>query len=354
MSSCPRPTFIYPDYGQSSPCNHYAHRDFGEAVNAEFVGVSPPSIMPAGHQTIGGKILQQMHLPQLAEQPIILEYSEVLYTAPKIKRQYPNQPLILLASHHKILGANIHIQPGGISKAVRNLHRRLECRTESALLRYCDGIIAVSDFLADYFRIRYPNKIIRAVAPHLNENLHCQLLECDPDLNSNHAVFVGVARDHKGVNQLVESWPRVRERHPNAKLSIIGKNHPVEFEKISGVNLEGFVKNLTDEFSTASLYIHPARIDPFAVSVTEAMAAGIPAIVTDTTGAKKAVEQVECANVVPSSSVEISDAILNYFDQPLEKRKIMSDKSREIASNLTKDTQTKKFREAYKSVINFR
>jgi glycosyltransferase involved in cell wall biosynthesis len=44
--------------------------------------------------------------------------------------------------------------------------------------------------------------------------------------------------------------------------------------------------------SECSVYLHPARSEPFGLSVVQAMAAGLLPIVTDMTGAKDLVKQV--------------------------------------------------------------
>ena len=55
----------------------------------------------------------------------------------------------------------------------------------------------------------------------------------------------------------------------------------------------GRCSDLAPVFATASVYLHPGRGDAFPLSVLEAMAAGLVPIVSEWTGAKEVVEQVD-------------------------------------------------------------
>ncbi|POG55522.1 hypothetical protein AUR65_008920 [Haloferax marisrubri] len=231
-------------------------------------------------------------------------------------------------------------------------YRRIECNLESFLANYCDGMIAVSQLVSDYLRIKYPNMPVSHVAPHIDENLTSELSKTRPQLEAKKATFVGFGRDHKGVDILVNNWPKVREIHPSAELSIVGQKHPSSYEQVPGVKVKGYVDDLVDELNEASLYVHPARIDPFAVSVTEAMAAGLPAIVTETTGAKEAVKQVNSDFVVQPIGAKIVEEVNRYFELEVNERTTFSNQSRTIANCYSKESQCNAFFDAYNEIIS--
>ena len=59
--------------------------------------------------------------------------------------------------------------------------------------------------------------------------------------------------------------------------------------------------------SRCSVYIHPARLEAFGASVVEAMATGLIPIVTEMTGAKDLVKQVDPSLIVPVNVDAISE-----------------------------------------------
>lgn len=68
-------------------------------------------------------------------------------------------------------------------------------------------------------------------------------------------------------------------------------------------------------YRTADLYVHPALLEPFGNVVVEAMAAGLPLVVTDGTGAANCVEKARCGLVVPRGNVqEMASAIQQMLE----------------------------------------
>jgi glycosyltransferase involved in cell wall biosynthesis len=68
-------------------------------------------------------------------------------------------------------------------------------------------------------------------------------------------------------------------------------------------------------YRTADLYVHPALLEPFGNVVVEAMAAGLPLVVTDGTGAADCVEKARCGLVVPRGNVqEMASAIQQMLE----------------------------------------
>jgi glycosyltransferase involved in cell wall biosynthesis len=77
----------------------------------------------------------------------------------------------------------------------------------------------------------------------------------------------------------------------------------------------------------ASLYLHLARGEAWGVAILEAMAAGLPAIVSEWTGAAEAVEQVWPEGVVPLSVEKATEAVVRYFSLTETEKRALSEKS---------------------------
>lgn len=67
-------------------------------------------------------------------------------------------------------------------------------------------------------------------------------------------------------------------------------------------------------YKAADLYVHPAIVEPFGNIVVEAMAAGLPLVVTDGTGSAECVEKHRCGWVAQSRNVEdMADKIVRLL-----------------------------------------
>jgi glycosyltransferase involved in cell wall biosynthesis len=79
-------------------------------------------------------------------------------------------------------------------------------------------------------------------------------------------------------------WPHVRQAVPDAQLTLVGSNPPPDIEnlaRIPGIQVAGFVADLTPYLTRAAVSIAPLRFGGgMKGKVTEAMAHGIPVVTT--------------------------------------------------------------------------
>ncbi len=337
------------DYG------HPAHRGFADAVGADDLVVTFRSLPEPVRSTVVTDVVSA-GVASLPERDVyVLENDAVLYAAPAIKRRYPDATVLHLAASDRLLGRTYVPRPD--DSFLRARKRRVNSRVDNALLgrvcrRYCDGAIAVSEFARDRLRsVVGPDFPLGVATPYIQPDAYESLAGETPTLDAPVAVMVGAWRDHKGVELLVEAWPRVREHHPRAELHIVGPGHPAEYTQTTGVTLRGFVPSLADAFEGASLYVHPAHIEAFGVSVVEAMRAGLPAVVTETTGARSAVSNVDDGLVVPPTSRALADAVCEYFDAAPGRRQALSRASRDASDAYSEERKTRQFRETFARVL---
>ena len=81
------------------------------------------------------------------------------------------------------------------------------------------------------------------------------------------------------------------------------------------------------------------------------MSAGIPAIVSDLTGAKEAIKKIEPGFVVPLDVNLASKKIEEYFNLNLKNKKILSNKFRKVSKFYNEDKQLKKFKEVFNNLL---
>ena len=104
-------------------------------------------------------------------------------------------------------------------------------------------------------------------------------------------LFLGRIHPIKGLDMLLPAWRALQDRHPGWKLRIVGPDHRGYLRQmkvlagelnLSRVEFVGPVAGAekAKELAKADLFVLPSYSENFAISVAEALAAGLPAIVT--------------------------------------------------------------------------
>ena len=133
-------------------------------------------------------------------------------------------------------------------------------------------------------------------------------------------IFVGTLFRRKGVDILLEA---VKQLHKNIHLYLIGpmgdsesdlKKYEGEFTRVSFVHHE----ELNNYLNKADVFVLPSYLDSWGMVVTEAMACGLPVIVTNNTGAKDAVNK-NCGIIIPTGDINALKDSIMFFYQNREK-----------------------------------
>ena len=104
-------------------------------------------------------------------------------------------------------------------------------------------------------------------------------------------LFLGRIHPIKGLDMLLPAWKVLQDRHPDWTLRILGPDHRGYLGKMKTLAREldltrvEFLEPVTGvekakELAGADLFILPSYSENFAISVAEALASGLPAIVT--------------------------------------------------------------------------
>jgi glycosyltransferase involved in cell wall biosynthesis len=109
-------------------------------------------------------------------------------------------------------------------------------------------------------------------------------------------IYVGPLSRNKGADVLAEACARLRAQAISFSLECIGgegtdlAQELAPFGTITGKLTHA---ELAKRYQSADCLIHPSRFDSFAAVVAEALASGIPAIVSDRTGAQSMIREGE-------------------------------------------------------------
>ena len=126
-------------------------------------------------------------------------------------------------------------------------------------------------------------------------------------------VFVGRMVGDKGLNELIEAFPTIHEKNPNAHLLLVGNfereldpllpqteevinNHP-------NIHAVGFKKNVKDYFAISDALVFPSYREGFPNVVMQAGAMGLPSIVTDINGCNEIIEEGTNGIIIPPKDV---------------------------------------------------
>lgn len=328
---------------------HPVHRGFAEAIGADLLDYREHTAGPLSG-TMVDDVVNGFNLPTY--DVLLVEGSACLYTALVARaRTRSSVDVVYLCADHGFYELGQADFVG--SSRLKTLVGRFGLPLVRRVGRWgIDGVVAVSEFAADYARdVVGPGKPIHIAHPYVDADLQADLEATDPNLAGEVAVAVGQAAPYKGFDLLVDAWPAVRARHPDAELHLVGKGHPAEFSGTRGVTLHGYVDSIPEVLSRASLFVQPSRVDAFPVSTLEAMCAGLPPLVTETTGTRSEVEALDESLVVPATSESLAVGVVDYFDRPLADRLELSGKARSRGKRFDEASRLAAFEEAFAQVV---
>jgi UDP-glucose:(heptosyl)LPS alpha-1,3-glucosyltransferase len=151
-------------------------------------------------------------------------------------------------------------------------------------------------------------------------------------------LFLGSNYDRKGLGVLLEAFPAFLREHPAAKLLVVGsdadpsgwKRRARELGVEASVLFLGKRADADACYAAADLYVLPTRYDSYAYTVLEALATGIPAIVSDAAGASEVVDAAAGA-VFPWTATAAELASVLSAWAPLERRSTAALACRRVA-----------------------
>ena len=129
-------------------------------------------------------------------------------------------------------------------------------------------------------------------------------------------VFVGRIVSDKGINELVEAFVKLHDKHKNARLVLVG-NYEHNLDPVSdktrqlietndGIEARGakYGDDLLQMYVDADCFVMPSYREGFPNTVLEAGAMGLPSIVTDINGSREIIENEKNGLIVPAKDAD--------------------------------------------------
>jgi len=188
------------------------------------------------------------------------------------------------------------------------LHRRIVA-VKDAEIALADQILTVSELARQtYVDAGVPPEKVHAVP------LGADLELFSPDGADREGVafnflFSGATIHRKGFDLLLEAFDRVRAGAPAARLRLVGSRgdsaHLLDRRGTDGIDVLGAMPQpaLAAELRRADVLVLPSRNDSYGMVVAEALASGVPVLISEMVGAKDLVTEGKTGWIVPVGDV---------------------------------------------------
>jgi glycosyltransferase involved in cell wall biosynthesis len=128
-------------------------------------------------------------------------------------------------------------------------------------------------------------------------------------------LFVGNEWARKGGDILLDAFRRVRESKPDARLQIVGGDAPPAEPGVEPLGRVSGRDRIAELYSQAAVFCMPSRFEPYGLAPTEAMAYGLPCVVTSVGGLPEIVLDGETGLIVPPDDpVALAGALLRLLE----------------------------------------
>jgi glycosyltransferase involved in cell wall biosynthesis len=144
------------------------------------------------------------------------------------------------------------------------------------------------------------------------------------------ALFLSRLHPKKNLEQLLEAWPIVRRAVPTARLVIAGDGDVRYVDTLrrraaalglgSSISFVGFVQGEAKErlYRSASVFVLPSRHENFGISVLEALAAGLPVVISPEVQLAEFVRTHRLGAIADQAQAPLGEAMVEVLtDGPL-------------------------------------
>ena len=179
------------------------------------------------------------------------------------------------------------------------------------------------------------------------------------------AVFVGFVAYQKGADTLLLAWERVVERHPDARLLLVGplredapdgspSVHTLVSRSARTLAL-GQTENVNEYLQASDVFVLPSRMEGLSNALLEAMSTGLACVASDIVGMGDIIHHGQNGLLFPAGQVEVlAGSILELFEDS-EKRAAFGTQARKrIMDCYSIDAVADKYASLYERLLTRR
>lgn len=171
-------------------------------------------------------------------------------------------------------------------------------------------------------------------------------------------LFVGHDFERKGLAPAIAALAWLRE---DAHLAVVGGGDQQRFALLAReagveerVHFLGSTERPDRFYAAADLFVLPTRSDPWANTLIEAMAAGLPVVTTSAAGAAAAVRDARAGIVLADDSVAELAAALSALTVDSARRRELGNRGRAIAPSFDAATHARAIVRVYEAALSGR
>jgi glycosyltransferase involved in cell wall biosynthesis len=198
---------------------------------------------------------------------------------------------------------------------------------ERSCLRRASDLVATSPFVG------------RVIAPHVRGRVHVvenpvdeTFLRLESDPVPGKVLMVATIRPLKGTLEAIRAMSLVRQQVPNAELCVVGpfvapfreygdlvQRTVAQGDTRTYVHLMGHLEHaaLLDAYRTSQVLLFPSWQESSPVALAQAMAAGLPSVVSDIGGTEHLIAEGETGYRVPPRDVDaLAKSVVRLLSDP--------------------------------------
>jgi glycosyltransferase involved in cell wall biosynthesis len=233
------------------------------------------------------------------------------------------------------------------------------------LLNQYDGLLCEGQMAADLAKLNGINKP-KVYTTYLGVPKERQqtLLNINNNPFSKNLMFIstgpkGWRTYYKGLDLMIKAYQKAFEKDQELTFTIIGEwDKKLQAELIKGcdvkckasIDFAGHTDKIDELLAKGSIYFHTSRGDAFPTVVLEAMSAGLIPIVSEWTGSKEVVKDVNSNLIVSLNEDEIASKIIEVINLDKEEKKQLSSKSRLVSEKFTEDFALNHYRMTFEKL----
>lgn len=231
---------------------------------------------------------------------------------------------------HVPLHLQIHTDPWSLEWRGERFTNRLRYYVMLFLFQHASGIRVVSSRVEEsLLRTGFPKERVTRI-PIFTDVAYWKNAKPTFDLHVSYRLFtkiilsIGRLQPEKNFHGLIRAFARVRKIHDDVLLIIVGSGPERErlvalarsLDLGDSVIILPWARDVASYYKTSDMYVQPSLYEGWGLSVVEAMASGLPVVVTDVGVAGEMVRNEETGLVVPvRNEQELVDAMVRLLKE---------------------------------------
>lgn len=186
----------------------------------------------------------------------------------------------------------------------------------AAITRHKDRELALAEHIFTVSEFARESYLAAGVAPDrvTAVPVGCDLQRFEPSAPGNSSagsgrptfIYVGHVSERKGIDLLLQASRQLQATCPHRLQVVGGGGRGIDWKAYPWVEVTGRVHQaeVAERMQAADCFVLPSRHDSFGMVVVEAMASGLPVVVSNHVGAKEAVTPGRSGWILPAEDVE--------------------------------------------------